>query len=118
MGYGHIAGEHAEGIQKFYTAYLNPYLNYNRPCGYATVSLDGRGKRRREYKVEDYATPYRKWKGLPEAEKYLKPNTSVARLEEWKGKLSGTEFAKKMRAERSKLLRRCKIESPVARGTE
>jgi hypothetical protein len=27
MGYGHIAGPHAEAVQKFYTAHFNPYLN-------------------------------------------------------------------------------------------
>jgi transposase InsO family protein len=27
MGYGHIASAHAEALQKFYTAHLNPYLN-------------------------------------------------------------------------------------------
>jgi transposase InsO family protein len=27
MGYGHIAGEHAEAIGEFYGRYLNPYLN-------------------------------------------------------------------------------------------
>ena len=26
------------------------------PCGFATVSLDARGKRKRKYKREDYAT--------------------------------------------------------------
>jgi transposase InsO family protein len=57
IGYGHIAAEHAETVQKFYTAHLNPYLNFHRPCGFATVSLDARGKRKREYKREDYATP-------------------------------------------------------------
>lgn len=113
MGYGHIAGEHAGEIQKFYTAYLNPYLNFNRPCGYARVSVDERGKRRRVYKVEDYATPYQKWKGIAEAEKYLKPNVSFGRLEEWARKWSGRDFAKKMREERVKLLRRCKMESTV-----
>ena len=48
MGYGHIAAEHAEAVQKFYTAQLNPYLNFHRPCGFATVTLDERGKRRRQ----------------------------------------------------------------------
>src|SRR5712692_4344430 len=79
IGYGHIAGEHAEDLQKFYTAHLNPYLNFHRPCGFATVSQDGRGKRRRKYKVEDYATPYEKLKSLPEAAGYLKENMSLAR---------------------------------------
>lgn len=114
MGYGHIAGEHAEAVQKFYTAHLNPYLNFHRPCGFATVSLDARGKRRRQYKREDYATPYEKWKTLPEAEKYLKPNVSLAQLDRVARKLSDTESARKMASAKLQLLRRCKIESPVA----
>ena len=52
IGYGYIAGEHAEAIGKFYGRHLNPYLNFHRPCGFATVSLDQRGKRRRDYKTE------------------------------------------------------------------
>ena len=40
IGYGYIAGEHAEAIGKFYARHLNPYLNFHRPCGFATVSLD------------------------------------------------------------------------------
>jgi hypothetical protein len=39
IGYGHIAGEHAEVIGKFYARHLNPYLNFHRPCDVATVSL-------------------------------------------------------------------------------
>ena len=33
IGYGPIAAGHAELFQRFYMAYLNPYLNYHRPCG-------------------------------------------------------------------------------------
>ena len=43
VGYGHIAGQHAEALQKFYSEHLNPYLNFHRPCGFATVSVDERG---------------------------------------------------------------------------
>ena len=114
IGYGHIPAEHAETVRKFYTAYLNPYLNFHRPCGFATVSLDTRGKRKREYKREDYATPYEKWKSLPEAEKYLKPKMTFARLDEAAMKMSDTECARKMAAAKTQLLRGCKIESPVA----
>ena len=48
LGYGHIPAEHAEAVQKFYTAEFNSYLNVHRPCGFATVSPDSRGKRRRQ----------------------------------------------------------------------
>jgi transposase InsO family protein len=78
IGYGHIASEHAEKLQKFYTAQLNPYLNFHRPCGFATVSIDARGKRKRQYKLEDYATPYEKLRSLPDMEQYLKTGVSLA----------------------------------------
>jgi transposase InsO family protein len=113
IGYGHIAGEHAEALQKFYTAHLNPYLNFHRPCGFATVSLDARGKRSRKYKAQDYATPYEKLKSLPEAIQYLKPNTSFAQLDRLAMAMSDTECALQMGAAKAKLLRQCKMESPV-----
>jgi transposase InsO family protein len=113
MGYGHIAAEHAETVQKFYTAQLNPYLNFHRPCGFATVSLDARGKRRRQYKREDYATPYEKLKTLEKAEQYLKSGVSFSQLDKTAQKMSDTECARKMAAAKAQLLRRCKIESPV-----
>jgi len=116
IGYGHIAAEHAEAVQKFYTAHLNPYLNFHRPCGFATVSLDGRGKRRRQYKREDYATPYEKLKSLKKAEQYLKPNLSLAHLDKTAQKMSDTQCARKMAAAKTQLLRRCKIESPRPPG--
>lgn len=112
IGYGHIPAEHAEAVQKFYTAHFNPYLNFHRPCGFATVSLDARGKRRRQYPREDYATPYEKLKSLEKAERYLKPQQSWARLDQIAQKMSDTECARKMRAAKQQLLRRVKIESP------
>jgi hypothetical protein len=75
IGYGYIAGERAEAIGKFYARHLNPYLNFHRPCGFATVSPDERGKRQRQYETEDYRTPYEKLKSRPE--QYFKPGPSV-----------------------------------------
>jgi transposase InsO family protein len=114
IGYGHIAAEHAEAVHKFHTAYLNPYLNFHRPCGFATVSLDAKGKRRRHYKREDYATPYEKLRGLEKAEQYLKENMSFALLDQLAGKMSDTECARKLATAKAQMLRRCKLESPRA----
>ncbi len=113
IGYGHIAGEHAAALQKFYTARLNPYLNFHRPCGFATVSLDARGKCKREYKTKDYATPYEKLKSLPDAASYLKEGFGFAQLDRQAASISDTECAKKMVAAKVKLLRQCKSESPI-----
>src|SRR5215469_1036943 len=93
IGYGHIPGEHAEALQKFYGQFLNPYLNFHRPCGFATVTVDARGKRRRRYPVEDYQTPYEKLQSLPEATRYLRPGVSWARLDPIAAQRSDTEWA-------------------------
>src|SRR5688572_8299846 len=113
IGYGYIAGEHAEAIGKFYARHLNPYLNFHRPCGFATVSLDERGKRRRQYKTDDYRTPFEKLKSLEGAERYLKPGLSLAELEREALAMSDTECARKMNAAKSRLLRQCKVQSPL-----
>jgi transposase InsO family protein len=113
MGYGYIAAEHAEAVQKFHTTHLNPYLNFHRPCGFATVSLDARGKRRRQYPQENYATPYEKLKSLPEAASHLKETMNLARLESMATRMSDTECAKKMATAKTTLLRMVKRESPI-----
>jgi transposase InsO family protein len=112
IGYGHIAWEHAEEVQKFYTAHLNPYLNLHRPCGFATVSLDARRKRQRQYKLNDYQTPYEKLQSLSQAEQYLKESLSFAQLDSFARRMSDTEWAAKTSAAKVRLLRHCKTESP------
>ena len=92
---------------------LNGYLNFHRPCGFATVSYDERGKRRRNYQAEDYATPYEKLKSLPGAAGYLKENVSFAWLDQQANRMSDTECAKKMATAKASLLRKVKSESPA-----
>jgi len=113
MGYGHIASEHADHIQRFYTAYFNPYLNYHRPCGFAQVKLDERGCRQRRYLHQDYATPYEKLRSLPEAHRYLKEGIRWEILDGFAYALSDTEAARRMMRAKAELLRECKLESPL-----
>jgi transposase InsO family protein len=113
IGWGHIASQHAEAVQKFYTAHFNPYLNYHRPCGFATVTTGTNGKRRRFYPTADYATPYEKLKSLEQAATFLKPALTFAQLDHLAAALSDTECAQKMTRAKAELLRRVKLESPV-----
>jgi transposase InsO family protein len=113
IGYGYIAGEHAEAIGRFYAQRLNQYLNFHRPCGFATVSLDERGKRQRQYKPENYRTPFEKLKSLERAEQYLRPGLSLAELEREALRMSDTECARQMNAAKARLLRQCKAQAPV-----
>jgi len=112
LGYGHIASEHAERIQRFYMAHFNPYLNYHRPCGFAQVEWDEGGRRRRRYRQEDYATPYEKLRSLPEAHRYLKEGLRWEVLDRLAYLVSDTEAAQRMMRAKAELLRACKLESP------
>ena len=86
IGYGPIAAEHAEAFQKFYTAYFNPYLNYHRPCGFATIRTLARGRHRRVYPAEDYRTPTRNWFRCPTGSR---TGRKAARRNCFSGRLGG-----------------------------
>lgn len=109
IGYGPIRAEHAESFQKFYTAHLNPYLNFHRPCGFATVKTGLRGKRKRVYRSDDYQTPYEKLRSLPGWEQYLKEGITAERLDQRARQKSDTEAARSMQQKKLALLRSCRI---------
>lgn len=70
MGYWHIEQKHAPLINRFYEERFNEYLNFHRPCGFATVTVDEKGRRRRKYKT--YQTPYERLKSVVNTEKSAK----------------------------------------------
>lgn len=114
LGYGHIPSQHADTINRFYMAHLNPYLNFHRPCGFAEVRQDSRGRRQRRYKTEDYVTPYEKLRRLRDGHRYLKEGLNWSRLDQRAFAVSDTEAARRMMQAKTELLRRVKIESPEA----
>jgi len=101
MGYLHIGQKGVPLINVFYRDHFNGYLNFHRPCGYATVTVDEKGRRRKKY--ETYQTPYERLKSLENASQYLRTgmnfdvldkvaaqetdNESAARMQEAKGRL-------------------------------
>jgi len=94
MGWGHIPAAHAQRIQQFYSAYLNPYLNYHRPCAQADVEVDAKGRKRRRYRR--YQTPLETLLSLPKPQQYLRPGLQVATLKRIAGVMSDTAAARRM----------------------
>ena len=94
MGWGHIPAAHAQRIQQFYSAYLNPYLNYHRPCAQADVEVDAKGRKRRRYRR--YQTPLETLLSLPKPQQYLRPGLKVATLKRIAGVMSDTAAARRM----------------------
>ena len=108
IGHEPIAAEHAEKLQRFYAADFNPYLNYHRPCGFATVETASNGKRRRRYRLADYRAPREKLLSLDELGSCLKPGITVAFLEQQAGRMSDTECALRMQRRKRELLDQCR----------
>lgn len=108
IGYGPIASEHAEALQRFYTVYFNPYLNFHRPCGCATVVTNIGGKQRRTYRHKDHRIPYEKLTSLPQCEKSLKVGISADILRQQAAARSDTEAARRMQKAKLSLLARCR----------
>ncbi len=103
MGHWHIERRHADGIHRFYMEYFNIYLNYHRPCGFATITVDEKGKRHRTY--ETYQTPYQAFMALKKPEQYLREGVALEGLEKTATAHSANGFAKLMQDAKAKLFK-------------
>jgi transposase InsO family protein len=105
IGYQWLPPSHAGEIHAFYQEWFNPYLNYHRPCGFATIQTDGKGKAKKVYEL--YATPYERLQSLPKAKRFLKRGVKFTQLDRIAQAQSDTEFARQMQAAKQELFRQC-----------
>jgi transposase InsO family protein len=103
LGYGHISQRFAGAVNAFCREFLNPYINFHRPCFFAQEVVDDKGKTRKLYRMENMKTPYEKLKSLPDAESFLKAGFSFKQLDALAGSLSDNEAAKRLNEARTKL---------------
>jgi transposase InsO family protein len=103
LGYAHIPQKYAGAISLYHRDFLNIYINFHRPCFFATSVVDHRGKVRKTYPYEKVMTPYAKLKSLPEAESYLKAAVTLQQLDDIANQMSDNEFAERMVKARSNL---------------
>ena len=106
MGYIHISRGFAKDINAFCRNYLNTYLNYHHPCGFATIYVDKKGKERKKY--DTYMTPYDKFKSLPNCEQYLKPGITLEMLDKIAYAKSDNDFAEEMQKAKGELFKNFK----------
>jgi len=103
FGYTHIPQKWATEINAFNRKYLNPYINYHRPCFFPKTITDSKGKQRKSYHYKDIMTPYDKLKSLTNAEQYLKPEVSFEILDEYALKMSDNKAASELQKARKNL---------------
>jgi len=106
IGFGHIAAQHAEAVDCFHRQYLNPYLNFHRPCAIPEIVEQSNGKRRRVYRR--WATPFEIFCQAPQAESCLRPGVTMSELERFAALQSDTEAALAMQRAKRELLARVK----------
>ncbi len=104
LGYGYIDAQQAEAITRFYSEYLNPYVNFHRPCAVPEQHHLSNGKSERIYRR--WATPYELLQSVPDFEDYLRPGLSAAELQARAAVQSDTEAALAMQQAKRELFRR------------
>ena len=107
IGYGYIDAGHADRLNGFYREYMNPYLNYHRPCAQAEVEIDHRGRKRVRYKR--YQTPLETLLALDNPAQYLRQGLSINALKRIANALSDTEAARRMQLAKNRLFERLRL---------
>lgn len=101
-------------INAFNHDYLNPYLNFHRPCFFPEVIIDAKGKQRKRYPYELMMTPYEKLKSLPNATRFLKPGVTFEQLDALTMEISDNEAAAQLHKARQQLFKH--IHEPSSRS--
>jgi hypothetical protein len=75
-----------------------------RPCGFATIEVNQRGRRKRIYRHKDYQTPNEKFTSLENWKKYLKRGVTAQFLNQEAQRRSDTQTARRIRKAKLTLL--------------
>jgi hypothetical protein len=105
LGFGHIGAQHAEAVDAFHREHLNPYVNFHRPCAVPRVIVAANGKRRRIY--TRWATPWELLQEAPRCESLLRPDVTLAGLQQFAQLPSDTDAALEMQRAKRQLM--CRI---------
>ena len=103
LGYAYIPQACTELLNGYHKDYLNPYINFHRPCFFPVSVIDHRGKMKKTYPYREVRTPYERLKSLPQAESYLRPGVTFRKLETIANQMSDNQFAERMVRARSNL---------------
>ena len=106
FGHDHIPRRFADDVNRFAHGVLSPFLNFHRPCLFATEYRDADGRIRRKYLARDVATPYARFRSLAGAERHLKPGAGFDLLDAAAAAETDLEAARRVQAARRALFLR------------
>lgn len=105
LGYSHIPQRRAPLVNQFHQDYLNPYINYHRPCFYPVTKVDAKGKQRKTYPYEAMMTPFEKFMSLTRRSQYLKPGVTLKQLNAIAFAITDNEAAKRLKKAKHQLFK-------------
>lgn len=105
LGYTHIPQSGACILNKYHLYYLNPYVNFHRPCFFPVDCIDRKGRIKKKYPYNQINTPFEKLKSLSGVESYLRPGVTLDKMVRYAQQLSDNEFVERMVKARSNLLK-------------
>ena len=108
FGYEHIPQRHAVRFNAFCYEYLNPFLNFHRPCLFATELPDPKkpGRIKRVYRARDAMTPLDKLASLPEVASFMREGITLEHLRALATALTDVQAAEELNEARLALFRR------------
>ena len=108
FGYEHIPQRHAVRFNTFCFEYLNPFLNFHRPCLFATELNDPSkpGRIKRVYRARDAMTPLDKLASLPDALTFMRDGITLEDLQQLARALTDVQAAEELNEARLALFRR------------
>jgi transposase InsO family protein len=107
FGYGHIPQRHAQRFNTFCVEYFNPFLNFHRPCLFATEVADPKkpGRIKKIYKHKDVMTPLDKLASLPDAQSFLRQGQTLEELQKLARALADMQAAQELYEARAELFK-------------
>jgi transposase InsO family protein len=105
FGYDHIPQHHAGRFNTYCAEYLNPFLNFHRPCLFATEVPDPKkpGRIKRVYRAQDAMTPLDKLASLSKAQQGLRKGVTIKDLYALATALTDVQAAQELNEVRQEL---------------
>jgi hypothetical protein len=105
LGYIHIPQSAAGLLNHYHQYFLNPYINFHRPCFFPVEEIDRKGRVKKKYPYSKINTPFEKVKSIPGIENYLRQGVTLVKMQSYADQMSDNNFAERMVKARSNLLK-------------
>ena len=109
FGYAHIPQRYAAQVNAVCAEYLNPYLNFHRPCLFATEQIDAKGKIKKYYLQAHIMTPFDQLNAVltsaTEPATLLKPRITLASLHAIAHAMTDNQAAERLKHAKAQLFR-------------